>query len=124
MIYPPRHERLLVYTKILVIFVSLVVVRPTPAASQSVDAVVKGRVSDQSGAALPGVSVVITNESNGVERSTTTAADGHYVLLDLQNLTNETNDGDFIGTVTSNLFGQPTTAGPMRRTQLGLRIDS
>jgi outer membrane receptor protein involved in Fe transport len=39
------------------------------------------------------------------------------------NLTNATNHGGYIGTVTSALFGQPTTAGPKRRTQLGFRID-
>lgn len=44
-------------------------------------------------------------------------------FLEVFNLTNEDNYGDYIGTVTSALFGQPTTAGPKRRTQLGLRID-
>lgn len=39
------------------------------------------------------------------------------------NLTNTLNYGNYIGTITSAVFGQPTTAGPMRRTQLGFRID-
>jgi Carboxypeptidase regulatory-like domain/TonB dependent receptor len=39
------------------------------------------------------------------------------------NVTNTLNYGDYIGTITSALFGQRTTAGPRRRTQLGLRID-
>lgn len=39
------------------------------------------------------------------------------------NVTNTANYGDYIGTVTSALFGQATTAGPKRRVQLGLRMD-
>jgi hypothetical protein len=39
------------------------------------------------------------------------------------NVTNTANYGDYIGTLTSALFGQATTAGPKRRVQLGLRMD-
>jgi hypothetical protein len=39
------------------------------------------------------------------------------------NLTNTSNYGDYIGTVSSSLFGRPTTASPKRRLQLGFRID-
>ena len=39
------------------------------------------------------------------------------------NLTNTLNYGDYIGTISSALFAQPTTAGPRRRTQFGLRMD-
>jgi hypothetical protein len=44
-------------------------------------------------------------------------------FVEVFNLTNEVNYGDYIGTVTSTVFGQPTTSGPMRRTQLGFRLD-
>jgi carboxypeptidase family protein/TonB-dependent receptor-like protein len=44
-------------------------------------------------------------------------------FIEVFNLTNEVNYGDYIGTVTSTLFGKPTTAGPMRRTQLGFRLN-
>ena len=44
-------------------------------------------------------------------------------FVEVFNVTNELNYGDYIGTVTSTLFGQPTTGGPMRRTQLGVRLD-
>jgi hypothetical protein len=44
-------------------------------------------------------------------------------FAEIFNLTNATNYGDYIGTMTSALFGQPTTAGPRRRTQLGFRFD-
>ena len=44
-------------------------------------------------------------------------------FIEVFNLTNELNYSDYIGTVTSTLFGQATTGGPMRRTQVGLRLD-
>jgi hypothetical protein len=44
-------------------------------------------------------------------------------FVEVFNLTNELNYGDYIGTITSTAFGQPTTGGPMRRTQLGFRFD-
>jgi hypothetical protein len=44
-------------------------------------------------------------------------------FVEVFNVTNAVNHGDYIGTLTSDSFGQPTTAGPRRRTQLGLRID-
>jgi hypothetical protein len=44
-------------------------------------------------------------------------------FIELFNMTNEVNYGDYVGTATSRLFGQPTTAGPMRRIQLGFRLD-
>jgi hypothetical protein len=44
-------------------------------------------------------------------------------FVEVFNVTNAVNYGDYIGTLTSDSFGQPTTAGPKRRTQLGFRID-
>jgi outer membrane receptor protein involved in Fe transport len=44
-------------------------------------------------------------------------------FIEVFNVTNAVNNRDYIGTVTSTLFGKPTTAGPMRRTQLGFRLD-
>jgi len=44
------------------------------------------------------------------------------VFIEVFNVTNEINYGDYIGTVTSTLFGKATTGGPMRRTQLGFRL--
>ena len=44
-------------------------------------------------------------------------------FIEMFNLTNELNYGDYIGTVTSTLFALPTTGSPMRRTQLGFRLD-
>jgi hypothetical protein len=39
------------------------------------------------------------------------------------NLTNHVSYGGYIGTVTSALFGRPTTAEPRRRVQLGFRFE-
>lgn len=44
-------------------------------------------------------------------------------FVELFNLTNRVNYESFIGTITSTSFGQPTTAAPMRRVQLGFRLD-
>ena len=44
-------------------------------------------------------------------------------FVEVFNVTNEVDFGDYIGTVTSSQFGQPTTAGPKRRVQLGFRVD-
>ncbi len=44
-------------------------------------------------------------------------------LVEVFNLTNALNHGDYIGTITSTQLGKPTTAGPRRRMQLGFRLD-
>lgn len=44
-------------------------------------------------------------------------------FLEVFNLTNQLNYASYIETIVSSSFGQPTTAGPMRRLQLGIRLD-
>src|SRR5947208_12950327 len=39
-----------------------------------------GRVSDETGGALPGVTVTVTNDATGFSRSTVTGSDGAYVF--------------------------------------------
>ena len=48
------------------------------AAGQSVDAVVIGLVTDQTGAVLPGATVTVTNVETGLVRSATTGSSGFY----------------------------------------------
>jgi carboxypeptidase family protein len=48
------------------------------AAGQSVDVVVKGLVTDQTGAVLPGATVTVTNVETGLIRSATTDSSGLY----------------------------------------------
>ena len=51
----------------------------TPAAlAQTSGAVLAGRVTDETGAALPGVTVTATNDATGVSRSVVTGSDGSY----------------------------------------------
>jgi hypothetical protein len=45
---------------------------------------ISGRVADQSGAVLPGVSVTATNDATSVSRTTTTSATGDFSVPDLQ----------------------------------------
>jgi hypothetical protein len=44
-------------------------------------------------------------------------------FVEVFNVTNTLNYGDYIGTITSTQFGNPTTSAPLRRTQLGFRLD-
>jgi hypothetical protein len=52
--------------------------------AQTFRGAISGRVADQSGAVLPGVSVTATNDATGVARTTTTAATGDFSVPDLQ----------------------------------------
>src|SRR5262249_7379096 len=45
---------------------------------------ISGRVTDSSGAVLPGVSVTATNDATGVARNTTSSDTGDYSIPDLQ----------------------------------------
>src|SRR5262245_50063507 len=45
---------------------------------------INGRVADQSGAALPGVTILATNTATGVARESTTNSEGLYNLAALQ----------------------------------------
>ena len=53
---------------------------PDLATAQQGTAEIRGRVMDQSGAALPGAAVVVRNQASGVFRQGVTTADGTYFL--------------------------------------------
>jgi hypothetical protein len=55
-----------------------------PAAAQSVGASVGGVITDETGLALPGVIVTITNRSNGVVQTVVTGPEGRYRAVALQ----------------------------------------
>jgi hypothetical protein len=55
---------------------------PTPAVAQAVGAIT-GVVTDQSSAAVPGVTIEITNTATGQTRTALSGADGHYTVLQL-----------------------------------------
>ncbi|MDQ3667903.1 MAG: TonB-dependent receptor [Acidobacteriota bacterium] len=62
------------------LFVSLV----SPAHGQTTSAAILGTVTDQAGAVLPGVTVVITNADTGVSRTIVTGNEGAYFVPSLQ----------------------------------------
>ena len=72
-----------------------------PASAQQTESRIIGRVLDQSGAALPGVTVTVTSKDTGAERVEVSDGEGRYTV---------TNLGPGTYTVTANLDGfQPTT---------------
>src|SRR5713226_10476027 len=54
-----------------------------PALAQQGTAEIAGKVTDEQGAVLPGVSIVVTNEESGVFREVTSGADGSYFASQL-----------------------------------------
>ncbi len=55
----------------------------SPASAQQTEARIQGRVLDQSGAALPGVTVTVVSKSTGAERTDVTGGDGAYTITNL-----------------------------------------
>jgi len=55
-----------------------------PLVAQKVTGVIRGVVTDPSGAVIPGAQVTITNSATGEARTTSTNAAGEYVVPDLQ----------------------------------------
>jgi hypothetical protein len=58
-------------------------VLPAGAAAQSTTGSISGRVSDESGAVLPGVALVATHVETGRQRTQVSDAEGRYRILDL-----------------------------------------
>src|SRR5687768_8033214 len=61
----------------------LALVSPTPALAQQGTAQISGKVSDDQGAALPGVTIVVTNEATGAVREVTSSGEGTYLASQL-----------------------------------------
>ena len=54
-----------------------------PALAQQGTAVIAGKATDQQGAVLPGVAIVVTNEETGIFREMTTSEEGTYLASQL-----------------------------------------
>lgn len=67
----------------LVLASTVLLLSPGAAAAQAGAAEITGRVFDQHGAVLPGVSIVLTNEQTGVFRATRSGSDGTYLAQQL-----------------------------------------
>lgn len=63
------------------LFALLALVLAWPAAAQDFRGSITGRVNDQSGGALPGVTVTATNVATNVPTATTTNAEGSFTIL-------------------------------------------
>ena len=67
----------------LIFALVLMVVITAPAAMAQVASAIQGRVTDASGAVIPGCTVRAANDATGVARTGLTAADGLYRIPDL-----------------------------------------
>src|SRR5450432_4365773 len=76
-----RRSRKLSRFAVLSLFVLFLAVFAVPAFAQ--EATVVGTVTDPSGAAVPNVSITITNTDTGLSRTLVTSAQGDYVVPDL-----------------------------------------
>ena len=64
-------------------FLLAALVLAASAAAQQGTAQISGRVTDEQGAVLPGVSVVVRNEDTGVSRELTSSAEGTFSAAQL-----------------------------------------
>src|SRR5258708_7452775 len=76
-----RRTRKLSRFAVLSLFVLFLAVFAVPAFAQ--EATVVGTVTDPTGAAVPNVSITITNTDTGISRTLTSGAQGEYVVPDL-----------------------------------------
>ena len=68
----------------LLVLCSLLMLSAAVAHAQVTTADLVGTIRDTSGAIVPGVTVVLTNEATGVDRTVTTGAAGTYIFTSLQ----------------------------------------
>src|SRR5262249_10782883 len=67
----------------LLLVVALVALSPIPVGAQGQSSAVQGRVVDESGSALPGVTVIVTHQGSGVFRQVVSNADGSYFVTNV-----------------------------------------
>ena len=63
----------------ILIWAVMVVLAASSVAAQQGTSEMRGRVADAQGGALPGVSVILTNQANGTFRETISSADGSFI---------------------------------------------
>ena len=87
--HPPRtshqREHMSLHRKIarLILHCALALVTAAPVAAQQTESRIVGKITDASGAVLPGVSVTITARQTGAVRTVVTDAEGRYVVTNL-----------------------------------------
>src|SRR5262245_37749829 len=73
---------------LLMVF-AFVLLSSTPASAQIASASLSGLITDDTGGALPGVTVTVRNKSNGVTQTVVTGSEGRYRVVALQPATYE-----------------------------------
>jgi outer membrane receptor protein involved in Fe transport len=68
------------HIRFIYVFALLLALTPISVFAQSANGSISGLVTDESGGALPGVTVSATNIATGIERNNVTNAQGHYQL--------------------------------------------
>ena len=68
---------------VVAVFAGLLALTPVPALAQGQNSAMQGRVLDESGGALPGVTVVVTHQGSGQFRQVVSNADGSYFLTNI-----------------------------------------
>src|SRR5690349_23455662 len=72
-------------TRVISVFVLIIFAGvATPAGAQTFRGGISGRITDATGAVLPGVSVTVTNDATAVSRTTVTSTTGDFSVPDLQ----------------------------------------
>ena len=91
------------------------------AVGQSLDAVISGKVSDETGLGLPGATVTATDQATGVVRSASTDMAGYFVLLNLPASTYNV-DADLEGFARRGLLARTLNVGTTVAIDVTLRL--
>src|ERR1700722_11367337 len=75
----------------------IVTLTGAPAPAQTVDTAIIGTITDSSGAAIPGATVVVSSSATGIKKQAVTGSGGEYTI-------NYLTPGNFDVTVTANGF--------------------
>jgi len=80
---PIRWHRFAALPLVILMSVGVMLLFPAKASAQLSNAAINGTVQDNSGAVIPGATVVLHNIAQNVDRSVTTNGVGNYVILDI-----------------------------------------
>src|SRR5262244_3913202 len=79
----PRGHTMVRVVRGLCTFASILLLAAMPARAQLATAELNGRVTDDSGAVLPGATVTVTQTATGLVRTAVTESNGTYLLSNL-----------------------------------------
>jgi hypothetical protein len=103
-VFSQKTSRLHSFGRKVAVFWMLAILFSSPTFAQVAGGTLSGTVSDPSGGGIPQANVVIKNVATGVERTTTTNADGFYTTVNLL-------PGSYQITVTASGFNTETRHG-------------